>query len=53
MKNRINIHLLVGIAFLCLLPLNSRGQVSLTLDEVIRLSQDSAITAFHVTLGSG
>ncbi len=47
MKNRINIHLLVGIAFLCLLPLNSRGQVSLTLDEAIRLSQDSAITAFQ------
>ena len=47
MKNRIDIRQLVGLTFLCLLPLNSRGQVSLTLDEVIRLSQDSAITAFQ------
>ena len=35
------------MAFLSLLPLNSKGQISLTLDEVIRLSQDSAITAFQ------
>ena len=47
MKNRINIRHLIGLAILSLLPLNSRGQVSLTLDEVIRLSQDSAITAFQ------
>ena len=38
---------MIGLAILSLLPLNSRGQVSLTLDEVIRLSQDSAITAFQ------
>ena len=44
MKNRICIRLLTS---LCLLPLGSRGQTSLTLDEVIRLSQDSAITAFQ------
>ena len=47
MKNRINTRLLTGLAFLSLLPLNSKGQVSLTLDEVIRLCQDSAITAFQ------
>ena len=47
MKYRINIRLLTGLAFLSLLPLNSNGQVSLTLDEVIRLAQDSAITAFQ------
>ena len=47
MKNRINTRLLTGLAFLSLLPLNSKGQVSLTLDEVIRLAQDSAITAFQ------
>ena len=47
MKYRINIRLLTGLAFLSLLPLNSKGQISLTLDEVIRLSQDSAITAFQ------
>ena len=47
MKNRICIHLLTGLTSLCLLPLGSRGQTSLTLDEVIRLSQDSAITAFQ------
>ena len=47
MKNRIDIRHLIGLTFLSLLPLNSRGQVSLTLDEVIRLSQDSAITAFQ------
>ena len=47
MKNRLNIRLLTGLAFLSLLPLNSKGQISLTLDEVIRLSQDSVITAFQ------
>ena len=47
MKNGIDIRQLIGLTFLCLLPLKSRGQVSLTLDEVIRLSQDSAITAFQ------
>ena len=30
-----------------MLPLRSMGQAPLTLDEVIRLSQDSAITAFQ------
>ena len=43
MKNRIYIHL----TLLCMLPLGSMAQTSLTLDEVIRLSQDSAITAFQ------
>ena len=47
MKNRIDIRQLVGLTFLSLFPLRSMGQVSLTLDEVIRLSQDSAITAFQ------
>ena len=47
MKNRICIQLLTGLTSLCLLPLGSRGQTSLTLDKVIRLSQDSAITAFQ------
>ncbi len=48
MKNSINMHLrqclLTGLAFL---SLGSWGQASLTLHEVIRLSQDSAITAFQ------
>ena len=47
MKNKIELRLLTGLAFLSLLPLNSKGQISLTLDEVIRLSQDSVITAFQ------
>jgi outer membrane protein TolC len=47
MKNKSDIRHLIGLAILSLLPLNSRGQLSLTLDEVIRLSQDSAITAFQ------
>jgi len=47
MKNRIDTRLLMGMAFLCMLPLVSLGQAPLTLDEVIRLSQDSAITAFQ------
>ena len=47
MKNRFCIQLLTGLTSLCLLPLGSRGQTSLTLDKVIRLSQDSAITAFQ------
>ena len=47
MKNRIALRLLIGFTFLCLLPQDSRGQVQLTLDEVIRLAQDSAITAFQ------
>ena len=48
MKNNSNIHLrlylLTGLAFLSLW---SWGQSPLTLDQVIRLSQDSAITAFQ------
>ena len=47
MKNRIDLRHLTGLIFLSLLPLRSMGQVSLTLDEVIRLAQDSAITAFQ------
>ena len=48
MKNSIKIYirlcLLTALTFLCL---GSWGQIPLTLDEVIRLSQDSAITAFQ------
>ena len=47
MKNRIDLRHLTGLIFLSLFPLRSMGQVSLTLDEVIRLAQDSAITAFQ------
>jgi len=47
MKNRFVIHLLIGLTLLIVLPLGSMGQTTLTLDEVIRLSQDSAITAFQ------
>jgi len=47
MKNKIYIRLLTGLTLLCMLPLGSRGQTSLTLDEVIRLAQDSAITSFQ------
>ena len=47
MKNRINIQLLLGLTLLSILPIGSMGQNPLTLDEVIRLSQDSAITAFQ------
>lgn len=47
MKHRISIGLSVGLIILSLLPLKSWGQMPLTLDEVIRLSQDSAITAFQ------
>ena len=47
MNKRMDIRHLIGLTFLCLLPLKSTGQVSLTLDEVIRLAQDSAITAFQ------
>ena len=47
MKNRIDLRHLFGLIFLSLFPLRSMGQVSLTLDEVIRLAQDSAITAFQ------
>ena len=35
------------VTFLCMLPLGSMGQELLTLDEVIRLSQDSTVTAFQ------
>ena len=47
MKNRIGIRLLIGLTVLCMLPMGIMGQTTLTLDEVIRLSQDSAITAFQ------
>jgi len=47
MKNRIDIRHLSGLIFLSLLPLGSMGQAPMTLDEVIRLAQDSAITAFQ------
>ena len=47
MKHRIDLRHLIGLTFLSLFPLRSMGQVSLTLDEVIRLAQDSAITAFQ------
>ena len=47
MKNRIDICLLIGLTFFCQFPLGSLGQTPLTLDKVIRLSQDSAITAFQ------
>ena len=46
MKNSMNIrlYLVVSLTFLCM---GVRGQMPLTLDEVIRLSQDSAVTAFQ------
>lgn len=47
MKNRIYIRLLIGLTLLGLFPLGSMGQTQLTLDEVVRLAQDSAITAFQ------
>jgi len=60
MKNRIDIRILIGLTFLALesVSLGAWGQVrdsemhnqggkSLTLDEVIHLAQDSAITAFQ------
>ena len=47
MKIRIGIRLLIGLTVLCMLPMGIMGQTTLTLDEVIRLSQDSAITAFQ------
>ena len=49
MKNRINlrISLLTGLVLLTLLPQGSRGQTPLTLDQAIRLAQDSAIAAFQ------
>lgn len=47
MKNRIDIRHLTGLIFLSLFPLGSMGQAPMTLDEVIRLAQDSAITAFQ------
>jgi len=53
MKNKelstVNVGTLVAMlaALLGMLPQGSRGQTSLTLDEVIRQAQDSAITAFE------
>jgi len=42
-----NYKLNIGLTLFSMLPLHSMGQTPLTLDEVIRLSQDSAITAFQ------
>lgn len=47
MKHRNDLRLLMGLTFLSMLALSSRGQEPLTLDRVIQLSQDSAITAFQ------
>ena len=47
MKNRINIRLLIGLTFLNMQPLNSRGQETLSLDQAIRHAQDSTIIAFQ------
>jgi outer membrane protein TolC len=49
MKNNFDtrLRLLMELIFITMLPLSSMGQAALTLDEVIRLSQDSAITAFQ------
>lgn len=47
MKYRIDLCLLIGLTCLSILPLESMGQASLTLDEAIRLAQDSTITAFQ------
>ena len=47
MKNRINIRLLIGLTFLSMLPLNSSGQETLSLDQAIRQAQDSTIIAFQ------
>ncbi len=49
MKNSIvtSLRLLSGMAFLIMLPSHSGGQTPLTLDEAIRLAQDSAIAAFQ------
>ena len=42
-----NIRLLIGLTLISIFPVRSIGQIQLTLDEVIRLSQDSAIAAFQ------
>ena len=42
-----NYKLNIGLTLFSVFPLHSMGQRTLTLDEVIRLSQDSAITAFQ------
>ena len=42
-----NYKLNICLTLLSMLPIGSMGQTPLTLDEVIRLSQDSAITAFQ------
>ena len=47
MKNRIDKRLMIGLALFSMLPLGIKGQAPLTLDEVIRLAQDSAVTAFQ------
>ena len=47
MKHRIDLRHLIGLTFLSLFPLRSMGQAPMTLGEVIRLAQDSAITAFQ------
>ncbi len=47
MKNNVISRLLAGLALFALPPLSSMGQTPLTLDETIRLAQDSAITVFQ------
>ena len=47
MKNRINICLLIGLTFLSIKPLNSRGQETMSLDQAIRQAQDSTIMVFQ------
>ena len=47
MKNNVISRLLTGLALFAMPPLSSMGQTPLTLDETIRLAQDSAITVFQ------
>ncbi|MBO4634203.1 MAG: TolC family protein [Bacteroidales bacterium] len=47
MNRSVAIRLLAVLTFLLAFPLGSRGQVPLTLDQVIRQAQDSVITAFQ------
>ena len=47
MKNRINTRLLTGLTLLCMLPLSSRAQATLSLAQAILHAQDSTITAFQ------
>ena len=47
MRHSICLRLLIGLTCLSMFPMDDMGQTTLTLDEVIRLSQDSTITAFQ------